>query len=251
MQELKLLLITDIHYICEADAICTIPKRKTSLGKELLQRIGQWITTHQIDGIVLLGDLVNEGEATGAEKDIRILKDEFKKWNIPIIVVPGNHDGDPQKVLDIFEAREGIHELKGYQLINFVDEYIEEKGFRDFNKMENFFSQADNQKPIIVFQHNPVIPYIDSTYPYNIIEYNNIAKIYTDNKVILSVSGHLHEGIPLTYHNNVGYLTCPALCEDPYHFCILSINRNKINVKQYQLTKQNVCVNHYSHLLSP
>ncbi len=236
MKQLNILILTDIHYIGRADHVCAIEDRKANLGLELVERVLNSVDIGDIDLILLLGDLVDNGNATGAKEDMEALYTVLKATGKPVIVAPGNHDPNPQVVLDIFNDHEGLHDIDGYQIISFVDEYNEwDEADRCMSKMERVLSQVDANMPVIVLQHNPIYPHIDSTYPYNLKNADDIIKFYKDKGVLLSISGHVHWGISTRLRDDVGYLTCPALCERPYRYTILSLNGKEYDVKEYKL----------------
>lgn len=217
---LDLAIIADVHYVCRADRICSISERNAHLGRELLQRALRRIQlSGPPDALVLMGDLVDDGKARGAEQDLAALKEELEGAGVPAIVVPGNHDGDPERLLHIFGDRLGIHEVKGYLLITFVDRYDPDdraERSREGLALVRDVASSHPGVPLIVFQHNPIYPPIESFYPYNLSNASEVMKVYSENGVVLSVSGHLHNGHELIYAEGVGYIICPALCEAPF-----------------------------------
>ncbi|NLI61082.1 MAG: hypothetical protein GX375_06580 [Clostridiales bacterium] len=236
MRGLNILILTDIHYMSRANHLCPKEERKTRLGLELIERVLNSVDISDIDLILLLGDLVDNGDAPGVKEDIMDLYSVLKSTGKPIIVTPGNHDPDPQLVLDIFNDYEGLHDINGYQIVSFVDEYNEkDEAKRCMAKMESVFSQVDAIRPIIALQHNPIYPHIDRVYPYNLKNADDITKFYMEKEVLLSISGHAHWGIATTLKDDVGYLTCPALCERPYKYTVLSLKGKEYNAIEYKL----------------
>lgn len=234
---INILVITDLHYVGEAKHTCNLEDRKTELALGFVQRIVHSEDIDSIDLIALLGDLVDNGKAPGAENDIDALYQELKKTGKPVIVVPGNHDTDAELLLKVFNDYEGLHEINGCQIITFADVY--QKGdvsARSMEKMKEFFSKADPNKPVIVIQHSPIYPFIESPYPYNLKNTDEIMHYYTEKGVLLSVSGHAHWGIPAQIKDHVGYLTCPALCEEPFRYTIITVNGNDFDLKENALS---------------
>ena len=236
---LDLVLIADVHYVDQADHICPIPARNAPLGRELIQRVWRWIQrTGPPDALVLMGDLVDNGETPGAEQDLVALKAELKDAGVPVLVVPGNHDGDPDRLLRLFGDRPGLHEINGYALITFVDRYdSEDRAARSPEGLALIreVASAHPGAPLLVFQHNPIYPPIESAYPYNLTNTPEVMTSYTENGVVLSVSGHLHRGSPLSYADNVGYVTCPALCEAPFRFLRIQVREHEVIVREEAL----------------
>lgn len=236
MTQLNILALADIHYIGTADHTCKLHRRKSKLALEFVQRILDSVDIHTIDVIALMGDLVDNGNAPGADNDLETLRSNLVKCGKPIIVIPGNHDATPGVVLDIFGDYEGLHEIKGYQLVTFVDKYgKDDAAERNLGKMKSIFSNLDSARPIIVMQHSPIYPPIDSSYPYNIKNAEEVMKFYTNEGVTLSISGHAHWGIAPVVQDNVSYMTCPALCEEPYRYCLISLKGKDYEVKEQSL----------------
>lgn len=236
MKSLSVLIITDIHYVGAADHICSVRKRRATLALELVQKVLHSVDSSKIDVVLLLGDLVDNGNAPGAESDMQDLQSALEKVKKPVLVVPGNHDINAEAVFKVFSDYEGLHEIEGYQFITFADTYHDDHtASRSWAKMEEAFSRADPGKPIIVLQHNPVYPPIDKAYPYNINEANRVMEFYSRQGVLLSISGHAHWGIPDTVKDGVGYLTCPALCEAPFRYTILTLKEKEYSTTEHQL----------------
>ncbi|RLF39178.1 MAG: hypothetical protein DRN21_03970 [Thermoplasmata archaeon] len=236
---LELAIIADVHYVCKAEHICPIPERNAHLGRELLRRALRRIQLSGApDALVLMGDLVDDGRAPGAEHDLAALKEELENVGVPTIVVPGNHDGAPERLLRIFGDRPGVHEVKGYLLITFADRYdSDDRAERSQEGLALVRDVASSHPgaPLIVFQHNPVYPPIESSYPYNLTNASEVMKVYSENGVVLSVSGHLHSGHKLICADDVGYIICPALCEDPFRFLRIKVRGGEISVQEEAL----------------
>ena len=236
---LDLVVIADVHYVGQADHICPIPSRNAPLGGELLQRMWRRIQRKGLpDALVLMGDLVDNGEAPGAERDLAALKAQLEDTHVPVLVVPGNHDGDPDRLLRLFRDRPGLHEINGYGLITFADRYDPDD--RAARAQEGLalireVTSAHPRVPLLVFQHNPIHPPVESTYPYNLTNTPEVMRAYAENGVVLSVSGHLHTGSPLCYADRVGYVTCPALCEAPFRFLRVQVRGGQVAVQEESL----------------
>jgi len=236
---LDLVIVADVHYVDQADHTCPIPARNAPLGRELIQRAWRRIErTGSPDAIVLMGDLVDNGEAPGAERDLAALKTELEGIGIPILVVPGNHDGDPDRLLRLFDDRPGLHEINGYALVTFVDRYdSEDRAARSSEGLALIREVASTHPgaPLLVFQHNPIYPPVESSYPYNLTNTPEVMRSYAENGVVLSISGHLHPGSPLNYADGVGYVTCPALCEAPFRFLHIQVRGHEVTVREETL----------------
>ena len=86
-----------------------------------------------------MGDMVDNGNALGAKEDLLAIKETIKKqkylWSLHREIMTA-----PRKFCwNIFEDYEGVHSIKGYQIINFVDKYNEdESASRCWDKMKNY-----------------------------------------------------------------------------------------------------------------
>jgi histidinol phosphatase-like PHP family hydrolase len=239
---LNLLLVADVHYVHHAEHECAIAARKATWGLELVRRAIRRVERQGgVDAVVLMGDLVDNGEAAGVEEDLAELRDEVRSLGVPTIVVPGNHDGDPSRLLRLFGDQPGVHCLKGYQLITFVDPYgPNDEASRRTQDLEVLRRAAREQatSPIVVFQHNPVHPPIESTYPYNLTNAGEVMRAYKAAGVSLSVSAHYHPGIPGETADGIPYVTCPALCEAPFAFLMLRLKGRSVSIEEIDLAYQ-------------
>jgi calcineurin-like phosphoesterase family protein len=150
--------------------------------------------------------------------------------------VPGNHDKDKKRALEIFDCEEGCHDFKGYQIISFADSYgSDQKSSRNWEDMKCFFDKASDKGMRIVLQHPVIFPNVEDDYPYNIEEKGKIKSFYADNGVKLSLSGHFHRGIAPIVENGVCYITCGAMCEHPFRFSILTLDGDKFKYEPFAL----------------
>lgn len=232
---LNLLVLADLHYVRHARHQCGVPQRRADLGIELVSRaVRRARRVADIDAIVLLGDLVDNGWADGADRDLTELRDALAKQGLPVIVVPGNHDGPPEHVLSAFGAETGVQSVAGYQFVTFPDAYGSgDRCVRPVAELVHTLCRARHQagQPIIALQHNPVHPPIESTYPYMIEERAQVMELYAESGVTLSLSGHYHPGQLPTVVRGVTYATCPALCEAPFRFMLVRMEGPKATVE--------------------
>ena len=120
---LDILVLTDLHYIGAADDVCTIEQRQCDLGPALIQGAFRHLEQDGIrpDLLILLGDLVNDGLATGAEIDLTAIAQAAHDTGLPLLAVPGNHDGDAARFATLFGCPPGLHEIGGYGFLIFHD----------------------------------------------------------------------------------------------------------------------------------
>ncbi len=141
--------------------------------------------------------------------------------------MPGNHDGDAERMLRTFGSRAGLHEIGPYRFMVFADRYAPGDfctRSEDDRRALAEAAAADCTAPIVVLQHNPMNPEIPSDeYPYMLTNRREVMEDYQRAGVMLSLSGHAHWGQALNFEQGVAYFTCPALCESPYHYAVLTL----------------------------
>ncbi len=237
-----MLLAADLHY---SKGTGRIPRplegRVKTYGLEFLQRVRKRIRMEKTapDAVVLLGDLIDDGIAPSATEGLQRIKAELAQFKVPVIALPGNHDGDPRRFNSIFSKKSDIHFIKDYILFVFSDRY----GLGDFARrrekdLKSLAKTAEKypERKIIALQHSPVYPRIKSDYPYNLVNSPEIHDSYRRNRVLLSISGHYHPGFPGPARKDcVRYLTVPALCEEPFPFLVLETDGNRISLRRENL----------------
>jgi predicted MPP superfamily phosphohydrolase len=220
--ELRLLVLTDMHYaLFRAQANHAHPQRRCELGCELTRRAIQDATYRGgFDAIAVLGDLIDDGDAALAEADLMELAAVFRQDTpgVPLMIVPGNHDGDYSRLFAIFGDAAGARHLGGYTLITFADRYkagdVCTRGDEDRLLLERWARRSEG--PIVVLQHNPLNPVIEDDYPFMLANRGQVMADYSRAGVLLSISGHYHAGQPLNSEGGVLYYTAPSLRRRPF-----------------------------------
>lgn len=234
MGKLDILFLTDLHYIGKADHTCSIAIRKTGLAPALLQKVFQRVPADAYDVIVLGGDLTDNGNAEGAVDDLLELKRIIKAQDKSVMVIRGNHDAPEDLFQAVFEKETWHMTAEGYHLLAFSDRYQPGvAGQRDWQDMESLFATLRPDLPVVVFQHSPVYPPIEDEYPYNLMETERLMEFYENNRVLLSVSGHLHRGMPPVQCGGVTYVTGAALCEAPYSYALIHLEDGAVTWEQH------------------
>ena len=239
---LDLLVLADLHYVGQADHHCPIPERNAHLGMELAERaVRRALRQFRPDAIVLLGDLLDNGRAVGAADDLLAIHNTLEQFGIPILVVPGNHDGPADRLMAVFDDHPGPHEIKGYQIITIAASYDADDVTRhpdaDLALVARTAATVPDQ-PIVVLQHNPIHPRIESSYPYNPSNAAVAKRWYAASNVALSLSGHYHPGIAPETLDGVSYATAPALCEAPFRFLHVRLRGRNVEIHEHALTTQ-------------
>ncbi|MEI6602030.1 MAG: metallophosphoesterase [Clostridia bacterium] len=237
--KLKVLLVTDLHYVSDPSFENHCPTRDSKQSLALFKGVLERHRSDDIDLVLLLGDLVDDGNAACALGDARAIAEAVKDAGIACIVAAGNHDTFPAEILTLFDDFEGLHTIKGYQFINFNDTYLADNTCtRDTSKQKRFLGEVNPALPLIVLQHNLVYPEVNESYPYGFLNSNEILEAYEQAGVLLSISGHFHPGIAPKQFRGIHFVTCPALCERPYQYAILTFDESR----QIHLNLHTICI---------
>ena len=236
---LDLLVLADLHYVGQADHVCPVARRRATLGRELAERAVRRALRHtRPDAVVLLGDLVDHGLAAGADADLAAIRDALAAFGLPVLVAPGNHDGPADRLLALFGGRCGVRHLGGYQLVTVAAAYGQGDVSRHPAEALACVAEAARaapERPVVVLQHNPVHPHIESAYPYNPTNAEAAMRGYAEAGVVLSLSGHYHAGCPPETVGGVCHATAPALCEAPFRFLEVRLRGREAEVREHAL----------------
>jgi histidinol phosphatase-like PHP family hydrolase len=233
MSAIDILLLADLHYVGPAGQARPLPERKGKLAASLAVRaVNYELRSSRPDVIILLGDLLEDGSTASARQDLAEIRSQLASFEIPILVVPGNHDRDPALIASSFDCAPGIHDLGDYRFVIFSDHYdldAQERCCRSRDDRDLLASASQTDRPLIVLQHPPLLPRIEDGYPYTIEEAEVLAAEYSEQGVCLSLSGHYHAGQPLHTSGGVSFITCPALCQRPFSYQRLKLNGPEIS----------------------
>lgn len=222
----RVLVLTDLHYV-SGTAIRPLGARQTGLGLESLRRaLRKSLRRERADAVVLLGDLVDDGRSPTARDDLAALAKELAPLGVPVLALAGNHDGEPAAVAEAFGPSEGPLRLGPWRFVGFTDFYgPDDRAARAPQDLERLAAirRAEPEAFLVALQHNPVLPAIESTYPYNLTNASEVAVAYARERVTLSLSGHYHPGIPPVRDGGVWGAVAPTLCEGPFRWLVLSL----------------------------
>jgi histidinol phosphatase-like PHP family hydrolase len=120
---LNLLVLADPHYTALARHACPHASRHAPLARILIRKVIAHVAEKGVtpDAIVLLGDLVDNGDAPDAQRDLTALAGEVLPTGIPVYAVSGNHDGPGDAVARAFGTAPGLHRIGNYGLLLFQD----------------------------------------------------------------------------------------------------------------------------------
>jgi len=238
--KLDILVISDLHYVNHAIVTRPTKTRHTFFGPLLIRKALQRLKYQgiQIGLIIILGDLIENGYATNADKDLKTFAEEIRRIGLPVLVVPGNHDGDFERFNDIFGISPGLYQMNGFGFLLFQEESAEDDSTTRPAPGLALPAEIHSAQPdliLVALQHNPLHPDIVSEYPYLLTNRQAILKRYLENGVVLSLSGHYHKGQPPHQVGDLTLYTVPAACEPPFRFAHVHLEGQEVTVNEQAL----------------
>ena len=227
-------VLADTHY----DSATPTTRRQTDLADVLLLR-----TVHRLnrflrpDAVFVLGDLLDRGEGPDGPRHRCKLRDTLQLLAAPVVIIPGNHDGDPQAFYRELPSPPESLAVGGTLVVPFLDP--EEPGYnarRTENELSRLRSlRAAHQGTLVTVQHVPLFPPGTHDCPYNYVNSDDVLGAMEGDGLTLAVSGHYHAGMPFHRQGRLGFAAAPALCESPFQFLELSIDDDRVETRVHQL----------------
>ena len=211
------------------------------LGSELIRRaIDDAKSLGGFDCIALLGDLTFDGGTSWEIKAWQRQKQEIDRSapGTPLLLVPGNHDARTDKLFSVFGSRPGLRELGGFRFVSFADTWDDHSRCvrsEEDRLLLRHLAETEGG-PIVSLQHYLLHPVIsEEVCPYMVTNYDQIVRDYAAAKVLLSISGHDHDGHPVEKLGPVNYATCPSLAESPFRYLLVTLNGQEVAVEEHRL----------------
>lgn len=231
---INIAVIADIHRSLEPSG-----ERRGDIGDVLLLR-----TVHRLrrflkpDLVLVLGDVLNDGEDDCARPFLEQARRILEILPMPYLVLPGNHDKDPEKFYSIFDRPPDFLDIKGVRILPFIDKeepnYTASRSQSDIAKMKDLAS--NHPGPVVSVQHVPLFPSGQADCPYNYTNAEEIIQAMKTSGVDLSISGHYHRGIDLLHDGPVRFCVAPSLCDSPFRFLMMQIDEQDVRVETHQLS---------------
>lgn len=231
---MKIVALSDTHFAESSP----LPRRRGELADILLQRavhrINRWIRP---DVVVVLGDLVNDGHGPRAIEYLQQLRSILDTLTCPVIVLPGNHDGDVAAFSTVFPMTQS-RDVQGVRFLSFLDP--EEPGYNARRTSAELPRMAAARHgysgPIVALQHCALYPPKMSECPYNYVNADEVLATMRAQGVSLAISGHYHQGVDIIRHDGGACIITPALCEPPFAFLEITMNGDTVrSVTRHQL----------------
>jgi histidinol phosphatase-like PHP family hydrolase/predicted phosphodiesterase len=229
-------VIADIHAGVTNPVSC--PHRRSDLAEVLLlravHRINRFI---QPNVTVILGDLIDDGGSVQAPAVRRRLRESIDLLQAPVIVIPGNHDGDVDSFYREIPRPAAMVDVDGVRFLPFIDP--EEPGYHARRTAEDLArmraARAGFDGPIVSLQHVPLLPTGQGLSPYRYTNVDAVLHAMQTAGIMLAISGHFHEGDALVQHHAGAYVVAPALCESPFAFLQITVNGEEVTVTRHTL----------------
>ncbi len=229
----RIVFITDLHYSRTKNILC--PKRQGEFAKIFLCQALQYLRLRgDIDLLCLGGDLLHEPQ------DVTLLQElaqVLQQCEIPLLAVPGNHDPEPEEFRSVLKTADYI-DCKGVRVISFPSDPML-PGWNASRRPEEFararaLSHAHNG-PVVFVQHVPLFPHGQADNIYSYDNANEIVELMRECGCILSLSGHLHNGVATMEYEGMTFACAAALCEAPFSFQIYTLDDGKISQQAVNL----------------
>lgn len=233
---LRIAAIADTHYA--AGSLDGCGTRRTAIADVLLlrtiRRLNRFIKP---DLTVILGDLLDDGGNPRSREEHERLNEIIGKLESPVIVIPGNHDGDLDQFYSIYPRPADTIDINGVRIVTFLDS--EEPGYNarrsktDLARMDQ--ARAGHDGPIVSLQHVPLFPPGASASPYGYANANEVWAAFERNGFTLAISGHWHAGDDLVARDAGKAVIVPALCESPFAFSEIVIDGDTVETRGHEL----------------
>jgi len=240
VSDFRLLVLADMHFNPRVEAVADNPKRRCGLGTELIGRATEDARRQGgFDAVAVLGDLLADGADGHADHDAAEVLETLKSaaGDAPVMVLPGNHDSDGDRLPPGLDEPTRLRELGGYRFVVFSDQWESAKWGTRRPKDIRFLDELASREggPIVALQHSPMNPRILHLYPYMLTNRREVVRQYARAGVVLSISGHYHKGQDLNERDGVKYVTAPALCERPFDYLLVTLRGREVAVERRSL----------------
>lgn len=231
---IKICAISDTHYT-------TTPAEgghRGEIADILLLRAAHRINRMiKPDVTVVLGDMIDDPQAASAEECRRAMRAAVDVLHCPTIVIPGNHDGDPDAFYEVFDRPPQHVDVKGVRFVWFLDpeepDWNARRTAEDLERMTH--ARAGHDGPIVALQHVPLFSPGAADCPFNYTNADEVLAAMRASGIAFAISGHYHPGMDTLRSGGVASLAAPALCEPPFSFLEITIDGDEVSVRTHSL----------------
>ena len=224
--EITVAFISDLHHSASRNLAC--PDRFGEYIPALLAGVVKYLNREVRPDLVLCGgDLINAPAAEDADRLTELLAAMLDLLDMSCLVIRGNHDLPQEKFTRHFPFQPFI-DAGPVRFVAFDDPeltgFVSHRTPEDMERMER--AAEGWRGPLFSFQHVPLLPPGRCIYGYD-----NAPEILARLKGCGyrgTLSGHHHEGLPLTEEDGLQFFIQNALCEPPFLGTVLRIDRSGI-----------------------
>jgi hypothetical protein len=235
--------LTDIHLCHAVPGSSPIAKRRSREMVQLVPRCLDRLRALDVDLVLCSGDLIDDPEHPFAAADLALVGNMFAQSGLPFVLIPGNHDPQPEVFYRILPRPERSRQADGCELVVFCDDACapgEQASTRSAGEMQALRNVCLADPPVegiaVIAQHYVIHPDYSSGYPHNYCNDVAIQDVMAQsNRSILSISGHYHPGIALTEHRGVRYFAGRAFCEPPHSYYVIDVRDGTLVIHEAQL----------------
>ena len=241
---LKFVQLSDVHFL-ENGSNTTF--KMIGESPRLLDDAIEQINEHpELDFVMITGDLIDKP----FEKELKAVLPHLEKLNVPWYFTFGNHDRcvggylTTLVYLDIlrnanenFKFKKAYYSFepkKNYKIIvldNIITDSITSNGYIDETQLKWLKKELDSSKndTVMIFMHVPVVePFASPNHRLrNAIVLKQLIESYKNPIGVFQ--GHYH-ATKITQHDNVLYVSTPALVSYPNAFRIVTVTNHKDKV---------------------
>lgn len=225
-KEVTVALISDLHYSAGRNVLA--PARRGEYIPLLLAGVVKYLNrTVRPDLVLCGGDLINCPAAEDADRLTGILAGMLGLLDMPCLVIRGNHDLPREKFTRHFPFRPTA-DAGFVRIVAFDDPevtgFVSRRTPEDLERMKKAAEGWDGV--LFSFQHVPLLFPGRCIYGYE--NAPETLSLLRESGYRGTLSGHHHEGIPLTEEGGLQFFVQTALCEPPFAGTLLRIGRNGI-----------------------
>ena len=218
----RIVILSDLHFALQKNVLC--PSRHGEWADRLLQAVVTSCNqTHKPDVVIVAGDLINFPDDENAAELLLKLKGLLDQLTMPYIVIPGNHDPEPERFYRFFPKQKDVTDVGNLRIVTFCDEempgYNARRSDADFAKMQA--AALDWNGKLIAVQHVPVGYPDDHHCFYNYTNAPDVMRALEECHYDLCIAGHEHAGLPVKRCGCTTFVTAPGICETPFRYLVL------------------------------
>ncbi len=219
---MKIAILNDLHYGASEGSARKCEYAKIFL-KRAVRRMNRLIRP---DVVLVLGDVLNDGEALDAEERLHALRRVLDRLDAPYLAIPGNHDPATEDFYAVFARPADIEDIGGVRFLPFLDAacpgYNAKRSPADIDRFAK--ARSNFSGPIVSLQHVNLFPPARGHAPYNLVNAPEVIRAMKAHGVSLSVSGHYHAGLHDIYADETLFVNAPAFCEAPFSFLEIELD---------------------------